>query len=160
MKFFKQNKHLLSACDGKCAELSTIPDEAFSSGMLGQGVAFFPKNGRFYSPVNGRIESIADAKHAYTILSDDGLELLLHIGVDTVELKGDGFSPLINEGDPVRAGDPIADVDLQKIESHQLPTVTALLITNHEKIEIINQQYGEVTGGKDIVLSYRIVQKG
>ena len=160
MKFFKQNKHILSACDGKCAELSTIPDEAFSSGMLGQGVALFPTNGRFYSPVNGRIENIAESKHAYTILSDDGLELLLHIGVDTVELKGDGFSPLINEGDSVRAGDPIVDVDLQKIESHQRPTVTALLITNHEKIEIINQQYGEIKGGKDIVLSYRIVQKG
>ena len=78
MMFFKRNKQLLAVCDGKCAELAQIPDEAFSSGMLGQGVALLPTSGAFFSPVSGRVESIAEGKHAYTILSEDGLELLLH----------------------------------------------------------------------------------
>lgn len=160
MKLFKRNKQLLSVCDGSCAELSQIPDEAFSSGMLGQGVAVFPKSNRFFSPVNGRVESIADSRHAYTILSEDGLELLIHIGVDTVELKGEGFTPLTKEGAAIRAGEPLADADLKLISDRGFSTVTAVLITNHEKIEITEQRYGEVTGGRDAILTYRIVEKG
>ncbi len=160
MKLFKRNKQLLSVCDGSCAELSQIPDEAFSSGMLGQGVAVFPKSNRFFSPVNGRVESIAESRHAYTILSEDGLELLIHIGVDTVELKGEGFTPHTKEGAAIRAGDPLADADLKLISDRGFSTVTAVLITNHEKIEITEQRYGEVTGGRDAILTYRIVEKG
>ncbi len=160
MKIFKRNKQLLSVCDGSCAELSQIPDEAFSSGMLGQGVALFPKSNRFFSPVNGRVESVAESKHAYTVLSEDGLELLIHIGVDTVELKGEGFTSHVREGMPIRAGEPLADADLKLISDKGFSTVTAVLITNHEKIEITEQRYGEVTGGKDAILSYRIVEKG
>ena len=160
MKLFKRNKQLLSVCDGSCAELSQIPDEAFSSGMLGQGVAVFPKSNRFFSPVNGRVESIAESRHAYTILSEDGLELLIHIGVDTVELKGEGFTSLTKEGAAIRAGEPLADADLKLISDRGFSTVTAVLITNHEKIEITEQRYGEVTGGRDAILTYRIVEKG
>ena len=160
MKLFKRNKQLLSVCDGSCAELSQIPDEAFSSGMLGQGVAVFPKSNRFFSPVNGRVESIAESRHAYTILSEDGLELLIHIGVDTVELKGEGFTSLTKEGVAIRAGEPLADADLKLISDRGFSTVTAVLVTNHEKIEITEQRYGEVTGGRDAILTYRIVEKG
>ena len=160
MKFFKRNSQLLAVCDGRCAELSQMPDEAFASGMLGQGVTLFPEGDRFFSPVNGRVESIAESKHAYTILSDDGLELLIHIGVDTVELKGEGFTPLVSEGQTLRAGSPIADADLRKIADRGFSTATALLVTNPEKIEITEHRYGAVKGGKDAALSYRIVQKG
>ena len=160
MIFFKRNKQLLSVCDGKCAALEQIPDEAFSSGILGQGVALFPTSGAIFSPVNGRVESIAEGKHAYTILSDDGLELLIHIGVDTVELKGEPFTPLVKEGDSICVGEPISKVNLKRITDRGLSTATALLITNHEKIEITDQRYGDVIGGKTPVLTYRIVQKG
>ena len=160
MKLFKRNKQLLSVCDGSCAELSQIPDEAFSSGMLGQGVAVFPKSNRFFSPVNGRVESIAESRHAYTILSEDGPELLIHIGVDTVQLRGEGFNPLVLPGQRVRAGDPLADVDLQKITDRGLSTVTAVLITNHEDIEILEYGYGQVAGGKTPILTYRTAKKG
>ena len=160
MTFFKKNKQLLSACNGRCAPLSEIPDEAFSSGMLGGGVALFPASGRFLSPVNGRVESIAESLHAYTLRADDGTELLLHIGVDTVTLKGDGFRALVSVGDNVRAGAPLAEADLGLIANRGLSTATALLITNPEEIEIIEQRYGSVTAGRDAVLSYRTVQKG
>ena len=131
MKFFQKKRSLTAVCDGRCAELSQMPDEAFASGMLGQGVAVFPEGNRFYAPVGGRIESIAESKHAYTVLSEDGLELLIHIGVDTVELKGEGFTPLVREGQTVRAGDPLADADLNSIADRgfykkQYPTETFL----------------------------------
>ena len=160
MTFFKRNKQLLSVCDGRCAPLSEIPDEAFSSGMLGEGVAILPSANRFLSPVNGRVESIAESRHAYTIRSEDGLEILIHIGVDTVSLKGEHFRALVQEGEAVRVGTPIAEADLAEIAKKGLPTVTALLITNYEEIEITDQRYGHVTGGQDPVLLYRTVQKG
>ena len=160
MKLFKRNQTMLAICDGRCAPLSEMPDEAFASGMLGQGLTVFPTGGRFVSPVSGRIESIAESRHAYTVLSEDGLELLIHIGVDTVEMKGEGFTPLVKAGQTVRAGDPIADADLRKISDRGFPTATALLITNPEKIEITDQRSGMVKGGHDTLISYRIVQKG
>lgn len=160
MKLFQKKRTLMSVCDGRCAELSQMPDEAFASGMLGQGVAVFPEGNRFYTPVSGRIESIAESKHAYTVLSEDGLELLIHIGVDTVELKGESFTPLVREGQTVRAGDPLADVDLNAVSDRGFSTATAVLVTNPETIEITEYRYGKVTGGKDAMLSYRVIRKG
>ncbi len=160
MKLFKRNHTLTAICDGRCAPLSEMPDEAFASGMLGQGVTVFPTGGRFVSPVAGRIESIAESRHAYTILSEDGLELLIHIGVDTVELKGECFTPLVKKGQTVRVGDALADADLKQISDRGFSTATALLITNPEKIEITDQRNGSVKGGKDALISYRVVQKG
>ncbi|MBR7098176.1 MAG: PTS glucose transporter subunit IIA [Clostridia bacterium] len=160
MKFFQKKRSLTAVCDGRCAELSQMPDEAFASGMLGQGVAVFPEGNRFYAPVGGRIESIAESKHAYTVLSEDGLELLIHIGVDTVELKGEGFTPLVREGQTVRAGDPLADADLNSIADRGFSTATAVLITNHETVEITEYRYGKIAGGKDAMLAYRVIRKG
>lgn len=160
MIFFKKNKQLPAVCDGRCAPLSEIPDEAFSSGMLGEGVAILPSSNRFLSPVNGRVESIAESLHAYTLRADDGVEILLHIGVDTVALKGRHFRALVRAGDRVRAGDPICEADLAQISLAGLSTATALLVTNPEEIEITEQRFGSVEGGKTPILTYRTVQKG
>jgi glucose-specific phosphotransferase system IIA component len=160
MKLFKKNNTLLAICDGRCAKLSEMPDEAFASGMLGEGVTVFPASGHFFSPVSGKIESIAESRHAYTILSEDGLEILVHIGVDTVEMKGDGFTAHVKAGQTIRKGAPLADADLSKISDRGFSTATALLITNPEKIQITDQRHGEVKGAKDTLLSYRLVQKG
>ena len=160
MKFFKKNHHLTAVCNGRCAPLSDIPDEVFASGMLGVGVAIHPTGDHFCCPVGGTVQSVADSQHAYTILSEDGPELLIHIGVDTVQLRGEGFNPLVLPGQRVRAGDPLADVDLQKITDRGLSTVTAVLITNHEDIEILEYGYGQVAGGKTPILTYRTAKKG
>ena len=160
MTFFKRNKQLLSVCDGRCAPLSEIPDEAFSSGMLGEGVAIFPASNRFLSPVDGQVIAIAESLHAYTLRADDGTELLIHIGVDTVKLKGEGFRALVRAGDKIHAGAPLAEAELGWIAQQGLSTATALLITNPDEIEITERRFGSVTGGKTAVLSYRTVQKG
>ena len=160
MTFFKRNKQLRSVCDGRCAPLSEIPDEAFSSGMLGEGVALLPASNRFLSPVDGQVIAIAESLHAYTLRADDGTELLIHIGVDTVKLKGEGFRALVRAGDKSRAGAPLAEAELGWIAQQGLSTATALLITNPDEIEITERRFGSVTGGKNAVLSYRTVQKG
>ena len=160
MFFSKKENALVAVATGRSVPLSEVPDEAFASGILGVGFAVSPTDGTIHSPVSGRIESIADSLHAYTLLSDDGLDVLVHIGIDTVELKGEGFTPHTKEGAAIRAGDPLADADLKLISDRGFSTVTAVLITNHEKIEITEQRYGEVTGGRDAILTYRIVEKG
>ncbi len=158
--FSKKQSALLAACDGVASDLQTIPDEAFSSGMLGQGYAIEPTNGFFYSPVAGRVESIAPSKHAYSIRSENGLDVLVHIGVDTVSLNGEGFESLVQEGYSVLAGTPIAKANLNLLRQKDLPTVTAVLIADPEKLENIEYKYGKVSGAKDTVMRFRIGKKG
>ena len=159
MLFGKKEIYLPTVCTGRAVPLSEMPDEAFSSGLLGVGYAIEPSDGQFYAPVTGKIESVAESKHAYTLTSDEGLEILIHIGVDTVSLHGEGFVPEVREGERVSVGEPLAHADLAFIRSHGLPTVTAVLIANPEKIENPRFKYGAVSG-RDAVMSFRLNKKG
>ena len=160
MNLFKKNNYLLAVCNGNAQSLANVPDEAFASEMLGKGFAIEPADERFYSPVNGKIVSIADSKHAYTILSDDGQDILVHVGVDTVEMKGEGFEPLVTEGQRVSAGDPLVRVDPALIRQKGFSPITSVLVTDADAIENIEYRFGIVSGGKDAVMSYRNRKKG
>lgn len=153
--FSRQRGALLSVADGRAIPLSEVPDEAFSSGMLGTGFAVEPDKGTIYSPVDGRVEGVTDSRHAYSIRSDDGLDVLVHIGVDTVKLGGAGFLPLVSEGDRVNAGDAIARADLGVIRAAGCRTVTPVLIANGEGLEGVKFKLGSVTGGKSPVMLYK-----
>ena len=152
---FSTNKKLLAVADGQAVELGAVPDEAFSSGMLGNGFAVVPSAGTIYSPIDGKIQSITDTRHAYTIHSDDGLDILVHVGIDTVKLGGDGFISLVEPGDTVRAGDMIARADLKKIKSSGLSPITAVLIANHDDLTDYTFRLGQVRGGKSAVMTYK-----
>lgn len=154
----KKNKTLLAVCSGESVPTSRIPDDVFSSDMLGKGFAVEPSDSIFYSPADGRIESVAESGHAYTILSEDGLNILVHIGVDTVTLKGDGFEAAVVSGQSVHAGDELCRVDLDKIRQKKLPTITAVIVGNPEALDKIDLTYGKVTGGRDAVMTYRLVK--
>ena len=151
---------LCAPCTGRAVPMSGIPDEAFSGGMLGVGFGIEPSEGHFCAPIDGRVESVAEAKHAYTLVSDDGLDVLIHIGVDTVQLNGEGFFPRVQKGQYVKAGDVIADADMGLIVQKGFPTVVAVLITNPEKIEKTEYKYGSVEGGKDAVMHFALSKKG
>ena len=151
MFFSKKKRCLAAVCDGRVMPLSEMPDEAFASGILGVGYAIEPRGGQICSPVHGVVESVADAKHAYTIQSEDGLDILVHIGVDTVELKGEGFIPLVKTGDHVRVGEPLAGVDCELIRARKLCTYTAVLIGNPERAENMEYQYGEAKLGDPVM---------
>ena len=154
MIFTKKQKSMLAVCDGASAPVSEIPDEAFALGLLGRGFAQDPENGTFRSPVDGKIENVAKTKHAYSIHTKDDLDILVHIGVDTVELNGDGFTPLVAEGQNVRAGDIIAKADIGIIRSRGFNPITAVLITNPDKIENVAYKFGQTVGGRDAVMMY------
>ena len=155
----KKEKSLLAVADGQAIPLSEVPDEAFASGILGVGVAIEPSGGTVCSPTDGVIESITETGHAYTIHSKDGLDILVHIGIDTVTLGGKGFLPMVKEGYRVKGGDVIARADLDAIRAAGLSTVIPVLITNPEVLEKNEPQYGDVQSGKSEILRYRLSKK-
>ncbi len=119
---------VLSPLSGQAVALDQVPDEVFSQRVLGDGMAIVPTEGRIYSPVDGEISSVAETKHAYGFTSDDGLEVLVHFGLETVALKGEGFTPRVKEGDKVKAGDLVAEVDLALLNGKGINLITPVLV--------------------------------
>ena len=116
-----------------------IPDETFASGVLGQGVAIDPAEGVVYAPYDGTISSVADSRHAIGITGAGDMEVLIHVGVDTVAMNGDGFVDFVKEGDEVKAGQKIMTFDRAKIKAANHPDCVVVLLTNaddYEKVEI------------------------
>lgn len=156
MLFQKKKSTLLAVANGNALPLAEVPDEAFSTGILGKGFAVDPSDGTVYSPISGRVDNVSDAGHAYTIFSDDGLDLLVHIGIDSVTLKGKGFVPMVESGTEVCAGDPLARVDLDLLRSKGIPTLIPVLVTNPERLRDTDFTFGAVEAGKSAVMQYRL----
>jgi len=156
MGIFNKYRKILSVCDGECKPLSQMNDEVFSSEMLGKGFMVKPKSNYFYAPCDGKIENVAESRHAYTISTDDNLDILIHIGIDTVELKGEGFDCQVAEGQKIKAGDLVAIADLERINKAGFDTDCAVIVTNPEKIEKLDFNYGTVLGGRDTCMSFKI----
>lgn len=144
-----------SPMDGEAIKLSQVPDEAFSEGILGDGAAVIPKNGNVYSPVDGEIIDITDTKHAFCITTNEGTEILLHIGIDTVKLKGEGFNVKIVSGDKVKAGAKIAEIDLDVLEKNSVNKHTPVILTEANDYKITQVHTGEVSGGRDVLFLYK-----
>ena len=156
MMFSSKKKFLYAVCDGEVIPTESIPDDVFSGGILGKGYGIKPKNGKIVSPVDGIVEVVTDTSHAYTVKNSDGLQILIHIGIDTVSLEGKGFNPCVREGQRVKAGDTLCICDLEKIKQKGIRTETAILITNDEDAEIVSCKSGEAQGGATPVLQYRM----
>ena len=125
----KVNEEFGAPADGRLIPMEEIPDETFAQGILGRCVGVEPENGCIYAPCDGEITMIAETKHAITLKSDQGSELLVHVGIDTVKLNGKGFDCHVREGQRVRRGDLIMNVDLRTIRDAGLPTITVLVLT-------------------------------
>lgn len=131
----KKEKSLNSPVSGKIISIDKVPDSVFSQKILGDGFAVIPSNGNILSPANGTISQVSETLHAYCIDSSDGLEILVHIGIDTVNLKGEGFSPLVKTGDKINRGEPLASVSLETLKNHGYNTTVVTVITNTEKLK-------------------------
>ena len=138
---------------GKLVPLSEVPDETFASGVLGEGIAIKPSDGLFCSPVDGTVETIAETKHAIGFAADNGLEILVHVGLETVSLNGEGFEILVKEGDKVKAGQPVAKADLALIRERGLKTITSLVLTGGADDMELHCAEGLATAGKTPVLT-------
>lgn len=121
---------IYSPLDGEAIPLEEVPDPVFAQKMMGDGLAIIPKNGKVVSPINGKVVQIFPTKHAVGLVSEEGLEILIHIGLETVELNGEGFEVEVNAGETVKVGDPLINVDLDYLEQKHKEIVTPIIITN------------------------------
>lgn len=137
---------------GKAVPLEQVPDPVFSEKVLGDGVAIIPEDGRIVSPVDGQIESVAETGHAYGFSTEDGLELLVHVGLETVSLKGECFKVHVKEGDQVKKGDLVAEVDLAYLAEKNINPITPVLICSDIDGQDLKCAEGGVEAGKTAVL--------
>ncbi len=146
--FFKKKPTLVVApvC-GEVIKLENVKDEVFSQKLAGDGVAIIPSNGEIVAPVDGVITRLFPTHHAFLITTKDNLEVMVHIGLDTVELKGEGFKTLKQEGDKVKVNTPIISVDLEYLKSKGKDIVTPIVINDSS---ITNVKLGLVNSGEVI----------
>lgn len=136
-KRFKKNKQATchAVAKGQLIDLPTVGDGVFSSKMLGDGFAIRPENSAVFSPVTGKVLSVFPTKHAITIASDDGLEILVHMGIDTVELKGVPFTIHVKEGDKVSPTTQLADMDLSELAKTETDSTVVVVVTNMDAVK-------------------------
>lgn len=144
---------ILSPLTGTAVPLEDVPDPVFSQKIIGDGIAVLPRDGRLVSPVDGEVVSVADTLHAYGLRSDEGIEVMVHFGLETVSLKGEFFTCHVKPGDKVKAGDLLAEADLKGLEEKQVNTITPVLICGGMEGRSMNAALGPVTAGKDAVIT-------
>ena len=144
---------LVSPCRGTVVPLSAASDAAFASGALGPGTAVEPLEGRIVAPCAGTVRAAMPTGHAYGIHTDDGVEVLVHVGVDTVKMKGEGFVPAVKQGDRVEAGQTLVTADLAAIKAAGHPATVIIVVTNSEEIAAVTPRddVDEVIAGEPIV---------
>jgi PTS system glucose-specific IIA component len=142
---------------GRLLNLEDVPDPVFSQKMMGDGMAIEPSVGILVSPVEGEIIQLFHTKHAIGIKSQTGMEILLHIGLETVAMNGEGFEAFVKEGDKVKPGDKLITFDLNLIKEKAASTITPIIITNGDIIENVQKSpLGEVKGGSDKVFEIKV----
>ena len=148
-----QKMSILAPLSGQVIPLNEVPDDVFSQKILGDGVAIVPEDGKIYSPVNGEVASVAETLHAYGFTSEDGLEILVHVGLDSVALKGEGFVSHVQPGDKVKAGQLVAEVDVALLESKGVRTITPVLVCEGGEDLTMTAAEGTVKAGKTHVIT-------
>ncbi|MFW5885691.1 MAG: PTS sugar transporter subunit IIA [Halanaerobium sp.] len=133
--FKKKEEYLAAPFAGEVSELQYVPDDAFAQKMLGDGFAITPEENTVKAPCAGEIVQIFSTGHAVGIKTKKGLEVLIHIGIDTVKLDGEGFKKLVKNGDKVEIGTPLIEVDLDFIKENAPSISTPVIITNMEKVK-------------------------
>jgi PTS system glucose-specific IIA component len=130
--------------DGQIVALESVDDEVFSQKMVGDGVAVMPISNTFTAPIDGIVSKIFSTNHAYSIKNDKDLEVMVHIGLETVALEGRGFTRIVSEGDSVKVGDVIIEADLAYIKEHAKDTITPIIISDESEFKEILKEYNVV----------------
>ncbi|WEV43462.1 PTS glucose transporter subunit IIA [Lactobacillus sp. ESL0684] len=158
---FKKKTHeftVTAPLTGKLINLTEVPDPVFSQKLMGDGFAIIPdsKTTKIYAPVSAKIVSLPESKHAVGLVTDDQDEVLLHIGIDTVNLKGQGFTALVNEGDSVTQGQAVIELDREVLESKQANLTTMVIFTklssDHQQWQLA-EEYGSKVKSNDLLVT-------
>ena len=148
---------LLAPISGKAIPLSEVPDPVFSEKLAGDGMAILIEGDTVVAPADGEVTLVFKTKHAIAMTLDNGLELLIHVGLDTVSLEGEGFEQLIEQGTRVKAGTPLLKVNKDVILSKGLSLATPVLITNVDAAKSITPvESGEVVAGETVVVKFEV----
>ena len=149
--FMKCGK-ILSPMTGEAVGLGEVPDPVFSQKIIGDGMAVIPSDGKLLSPVDGEVISVADTKHAFGLRTAEGLELLIHVGLETVHLKGECFQVFVKPGDKVKAGDLLAEVDLAYLKEREINPITPVLVCGGLNGQKLSGTEGPVQAGKTVLM--------
>ena len=154
-KMFEKNAKTISLKaveDGRTIPMDEVNDQTFAQELLGPGIAIVPSNGTVVSPINGTIATVMDTKHAVCIQGEDGLELIVHAGLDTVELNGKYYQTYKEIGDQVKAGDVLLEFDLEEITKAGYDVTTPIVITNLSGYRITKCLTGQqVKAGEEVI---------
>lgn len=152
-------KKFLSPISGKVIPIDQTPDEVFAQKILGDGVSIVPTEGKIYAPVDCTVSTITDSLHAYGLETEDGDELIIHFGLETVALEGKGFTPHVKVGDQLKAGDLIAEVDLDFLASKSINTTSPFIICSGPELEEMDVKYGNVKAKEVLMTEKKAVEK-
>lgn len=155
MKKEEQIYKIATPVSGRAVPITEVPDPTFSEKILGDGIAIIPTDGKILSPVDGSVSTVADTKHAFGFLSDDGFDILVHVGLETVSLKGEGFKVYVKPGDKVKKGDLVAEVDLKLLKSKNINIITPVIVCNVSDKTHISGAMGSCTAGKNIAFQIK-----
>jgi sugar PTS system EIIA component len=138
-KELKKEETLVAPLNGKVVDIEQVPDPTFSQKLMGEGIAIEPADGTVVSPVNGEVIQFFHTKHAIGIRSETGLEILIHVGLETVMLNGEGFTGHVQVGDKVKVGDRLMTFDLELIKEKAASSITPIVITNMDAVQSIEK---------------------
>ncbi|WP_253198674.1 glucose PTS transporter subunit IIA [Clostridium estertheticum] len=144
--------NLVSPVNGNVILLKDVPDKTFSDELLGKGIGVDPEDGIVVSPVDGTVVCLFETKHAIAIKTSDGMEILIHIGIDTVKMNGEGFKSFINSGDTIKKGQKLMEFDLDLVKEKAKSPIVLLVITNSDSMKFVNQlKSGKIKQGEELM---------
>ncbi len=147
---------LYAPVTGTSVALENVPDQVFAQKMMGDGIAFMPETDTICAPCNGKITMVAHTLHAVGITADNGAEILIHIGLDTVSLNGKGFTALVNVGDKVKKGTPLIQIDMAFMKEQQMVLTTPMVVTNTSDFSMVIEEAGShVIMGENKVITFQ-----
>ncbi|MPY24685.1 PTS glucose transporter subunit IIA [Shewanella psychropiezotolerans] len=138
---------------GEIVPIEKVPDVVFAEKIVGDGLAINPKGKQIVAPIDGTIGKIFETNHAFSIESPQGLELFVHFGVGTVELRGNGFKRLAEEGQEVKMGEPILEFDIGYLKEQVESLLTPVVLANMEDIQSLDKRQGSIEAGKDVIFT-------
>ena len=144
--------HIFAPMAGKVVPVTEVPDPTFAEGLLGDGVAIIPTDGKIYAPCNATVGTMFSTGHAIALTTDNGAELLIHVGLETVGLNGAPFTVHVKDGDKVKKGQLMFEADLAAIQAAGLPIITPVLVCNADEYPNLSKSTGQDVTNSDVII--------